>query len=97
MIDMYEYKKLKDKEPSYTCIDIDKVISLVNEIIKDCNKEDYDDVAYNLSNLESELERVREENKQLRNWGNDVLDTLYNLIQKVEELESQQIKEMENA
>ena len=80
------------KEPvGNTCPQINYIQSCINDAVKECKK-DYDsfdlakngfsDVLYYIEDIPSELERIRDANDQLRDWGNALLD-------KVKELESE--------
>lgn len=79
------------REPvRHTCPDIDRLKSDIEEAVKECKK-DYDsldsaidgfaDVIYYIEDIPNELERLRDANSSLRDWGNALLD-------KVKELES---------
>ena len=78
------------KEPvGHTCPQINYIQSCINDAIKECKK-DYDsfeiakdgfsDVLYYIEDIPNELERIRDANDMLREWGNALLD-------KVKELE----------
>lgn len=76
----------KDNAPvSYTCSEIDTVISGIKEamrIIDDSEDIDMRKAYDELSDLPERLEDLRSCNEQLREWGND-------LYSKVEELEAE--------
>ena len=80
------------REPvMHTCPDIDKLKSYIEEAVKECKK-DYDsldqardgfsEVLCFIEDIPNELERLRDANSSLRDWGNALLD-------KVKELESE--------
>ena len=74
-----------------TCPQINYIQSCINDAVKECKK-DYDsfdlakdgfsDVLYYIEDIPNELERIRDANNSLRDWGNALLD-------KVKELESE--------
>lgn len=74
-----------------TCPQINYIQSCINDAVKECKK-DYDsfdlakdgfsDVLYYIEDIPNELERIRDANDMLREWGNALLD-------KVKELESE--------
>lgn len=74
-----------------TCPQINYIQSCINDAVKECKK-DYDsfdlakdgfsDVIYYIEDIPNELERIRDANDMLREWGNALLD-------KVKELESE--------
>lgn len=74
-----------------TCPQINYIQSCINDAVKECKK-NYDsfdlakngfsDVLYYIEDIPSELERIRDANDQLRDWGNA-------LLAKVKELESE--------
>ena len=78
------------KEPvGNTCPQINYIQSCINDAVEECKK-DYDsidiakdgfsDVLYYIEDIPNELERIRDANDMLREWGNALLD-------KVKELE----------
>ena len=80
------------KEPvGNTCPQINYIQSCINDAVKECKK-DYDsfdlakdgfsDVIYYIEDIPNELERIRDANDMLREWGNALLD-------RVKELESE--------
>ncbi len=80
------------REPvRHTCPDIDKLKSYIEQAVKECKK-DYDSldqakdgfdiINYWIDDIPNELERLRDANSSLRDWGNALLD-------KVKELESE--------
>ena len=74
-----------------TCPQINYIQSCINDAVKECKK-DYDsfdlakdgfsDVIYYIEDIPNELERIRDANDMLREWGNALLD-------RVKELESE--------
>ena len=80
------------KEPiGNTCPQIDYIRSCINDAVKECKKDYYSidiakdgfsDVLYFIEDIPNELERLRDANRSLRDWGNALLD-------KVRELESE--------
>lgn len=80
------------REPvRHTCPDIDHLQSCIKDAVKECKKDygsldlaqdGFSDVLYFIEDIPNELERLRDANSSLRDWGNALLD-------KVKELESE--------
>ena len=80
------------REPvRHTCPDIDRLKCDIEDAIKECKKEydsfdtardGFSDILYFIDDIPNELERLRDANSSLRDWGNALLD-------KVKELESE--------
>ena len=78
------------REPvRHTCPDIDRLKSYIEDAIKECKeehdsfdtaKDGFSDILYFIEDIPNELERLRDANSSLRDWGNALLD-------KVKELE----------
>ena len=75
----------------HTCPDIDHLQSCINDAVKECKKDyesldlaqdGFSEVLYFIEDIPNELERLRDANSSLRDWGNALLD-------KVKELESE--------
>ena len=87
------------KEPvGNTCPQINYIQSCINDAVKECKK-DYDsfdlakdgfsDVIYYIKDIPNELERIRDANDILREWGNALLDKVKEL-----ELENERLSEI---
>ena len=80
------------KEPiGNTCPQINYIQSCINDAVEECKKcydsidiakDVFSDVIYYIEDIPNELERIRDANDMLREWGNALLD-------KVKELESE--------
>ena len=84
------------KEPvGNTCPQINYIQSCINDAVKECKK-DYDsfdlakdgfsDVIYYIEDIPNELERIRDANDMLREWGNALLDRVKKLESENERL-----------
>lgn len=87
------------KPPEYTCPDIDKIIRAINEAYDIANQAErechrfgdecghaniFDDIQYELSGLEDELEKLRKANENLRTWGTEWKDLAKQLLNEYE-------------
>lgn len=81
-----------------TCPDIDKVINHIMGAIKTAIKgrkelpeaDDYFyDILYDLEGLDEKLEDLRNDNSQLRNWGDGLEEELHAAAQQIADLENQ--------
>ena len=80
------------REPvRHTCPDIDELKRYIEVAVKECKKDyesldlaqdGFSEVLYFIEDIPNELERLRDANSSLRDWGNALLD-------KVKELESE--------
>lgn len=85
------------EEPTYTCPNINSVISSINKaynIAYDCEKEcnnfknqcnhqdDFEDIRYQLFGLENILEQLRKDNENLRCWGQEWKDIAMKLLKE---------------
>ena len=64
----------------YTCPMIDKVISAIESI-------EWDDTQWPKNDLIDTMEKIRESNDSLRNWGNEKYDDCEELGTQIESLE----------
>lgn len=87
------------KPPENTCPDIDKIIKAINKaydianqaerechrVGDECGPADiFDDIQYELSGLEDELEKLRKANENLRTWGQHWKNLAKELLSKYE-------------
>ena len=84
-----------DKQPKETCPDINKIIKAISEAYNradkaedncrkygsDCEHEDiFSDIRYELSGIEDDLEKLRNDNEGLRSWGQSWKDLAKQLL-----------------
>ena len=84
------------REPvRHTCPDIDLLQSCINDAVKECKKDyesldlaqdGFSDVLYFIEDIPNELERLRDANSSLRDWGNALLDKVQELESEIERL-----------
>lgn len=90
----------KYKEPvKYTCPDIDQTLEWVDSIRKCCeyngntevytHEERYNDILYYTLGISERLEELRDSNRELREWGNDLNEEIENADDKIHSLEIQ--------
>ena len=84
------------REPvRHTCPDIDHLQSCIKDAVKECKKDyesfdkakdGFSDVLYYIEDIPYELERLRDANSLLRDWGNALLDRVRYLEEELDRI-----------